>query len=275
MIAIAAVVAMMTGLLLISGGQVSAQSTIRWVNDDDPNGGGYSPPGTSCDDPGYSTIQDAVNAASPGDIIKVCPGTYNENVVITSVKNSIMLVSTGGPSVTTVNAVVSEFVFWVSSHNVTLDGFTIVPAGSTGDHDLGVFVDLWGNSIVHNVIPGGRIGIALGCTSFGNTVAHNVITGIPAFGDTAAINIDTCEAPPFPGSDDNSIHHNIACGGVGNRSIATGGGSSGNVIHNNIATGIRIADPGNVVHHNTVKALLDIEPGNVAHHNTIDPNVCP
>jgi len=71
-----------------------------------------------------------------------------------------------------------------------------------------------------------------------------------------------------------SIHHNIACGGIANRSIATGGGSSGNTIHNNIASGIRIAGPGNVVHQSTVNALMDIEPGNVAHHNMIDPSVC-
>jgi hypothetical protein len=204
----------------------------------------------------------------------VCPGTYDENVVITSVQHNITIATTAGAAATTVKAVEHEFVFWISSYGVTLKGFTIVPLG-TDDHDFGVFVELSDNSVTHNVIPQGRIGIALSCTSSGNTVAHNVITGIPAFGDTGAINIDTCEAGEFPGSDDNSIHHNIACGGVANRSIATGGGSSGNVIHNNIASGLRIADPGNVVHHNTVSALLSIEPGNVAHHNTIDPTVCP
>src|ERR1700741_4019218 len=30
----------------------------------------------------YATIQSAVNAASPGDVIKVCAGTYPEQVVI-------------------------------------------------------------------------------------------------------------------------------------------------------------------------------------------------
>ncbi len=59
-----------------------ALAATRWVNDDDPNGGGYAPPGTSCNNPGYSTIQDAVDAASAGDIIRVCAGVYAEQVVI-------------------------------------------------------------------------------------------------------------------------------------------------------------------------------------------------
>ena len=65
--------------------------TARWVNDDDPNGGLYVPPGTSCNDPGYSTVQAAVTAASPGDRINVCPGTYTEEVTIPAGTNNIVL----------------------------------------------------------------------------------------------------------------------------------------------------------------------------------------
>jgi hypothetical protein len=61
---------------------VQAAATTRWVNDDDPNGFGYAPPGTSCDDPGYPTIGAAVAAAFSGDTIRVCDGTYTENVVL-------------------------------------------------------------------------------------------------------------------------------------------------------------------------------------------------
>jgi len=66
--------------LLVMGVQTAAAATIRWVNDDDPNGGGYFPPGTSCTDPGYSTVSAAVAAAISGDTIQVCPGTYVENI---------------------------------------------------------------------------------------------------------------------------------------------------------------------------------------------------
>ncbi len=80
------------GALLLSN-----DPTTRWVNDDDPNGGGYADPnpGTSCNNPGYATVQAAVNAAGPGDRINVCPGTYNEQVIISgSGKNNIQLRST-------------------------------------------------------------------------------------------------------------------------------------------------------------------------------------
>jgi Right handed beta helix region len=39
--------------------------------------------GTSCAAPGYNTIQAAVNAASPGQQIVVCAGTYTEQIQIT------------------------------------------------------------------------------------------------------------------------------------------------------------------------------------------------
>ena len=54
--------------------------TTRWVSNTAPLG---TAPGTSCTDPGYATITDALTAASPGDTIKVCAGTYDEQLAIT------------------------------------------------------------------------------------------------------------------------------------------------------------------------------------------------
>jgi hypothetical protein len=54
--------------------------TTRWVSNTTPLG---PAPGTSCANPGYATITDAINASSPGDTIEVCAGTYDEQVVIT------------------------------------------------------------------------------------------------------------------------------------------------------------------------------------------------
>ncbi len=41
-------------------------------------------PGTSCSSPGYATIQSAINAATSGDTIEVCAGTYTEQLTITT-----------------------------------------------------------------------------------------------------------------------------------------------------------------------------------------------
>jgi len=84
-------IALVMGSVAARGGAALASPGTLWVNDDDPNGGLYVAPGTSCDDPGYQTIQSAVMAAAPGDRINVCPGTYVEEVTIPAGTNSIQL----------------------------------------------------------------------------------------------------------------------------------------------------------------------------------------
>jgi len=75
---------------------LSNDPTTLWVNDDDPSGGGFVPPGTSCTHPGYEHVQDAVDDAGPGDRINVCPGTYTEQVTIPALrKTGIQLRSVG------------------------------------------------------------------------------------------------------------------------------------------------------------------------------------
>jgi hypothetical protein len=219
------------------------------------------------------TIQKAIDAASPGDSIYVCPGSYKENVVIET--DNLTVVSTDGAAVTKVAAAVNGKVFWIIADGVTLGGFTIVPAGS-GDPDIGVFGS-WernsGNSIVDNVIKGGRVGIVLHCTSFGNTVAHNRVTVPKDVYDASGIAVDTCEAPPFPGSFANLVHHNTVCGGSYPYSISVGGYSDNNHIYYNTAQWIGVGGTGNNVHHNTAEAFV-IGPGNTSFLNTIR-DVCP
>src|SRR4029450_158996 len=105
--------------------------------------------------------------------------------------------STGGASVTTVEAAVSFYVFQVTAPGLTLEGFTIAPDGFAGGY-LGVNVPIEGYTdltLNRNVVIGGRIGVNLGCVSFGSTLVHNPLTGQTE----AGINVDTCEARAFPG----------------------------------------------------------------------------
>src|SRR5687768_12133101 len=85
----------------------------------------------------HNNIQAAVNAASPGDTIQVCPGTYNESVNIPVALNGLTLSGAqagspvsgrvfGSPVEATVNGQVTVF-----ATNVTIDGFSLtrsVPA---------------------------------------------------------------------------------------------------------------------------------------------------
>jgi len=218
--------------------------------------------------PGYPTIQAAVNVASAGDTVKVCPGTYVENVTIN--KASLTVVSAGGAAVTRILAAQVAAVVTIVYPNTTLIGFTLTPAGTTAKYDIGVNVNIGGNAsaeIAHNVIRGGRIGVNLGCGSSGSTVYHNVVRGATETG----INIDTCEIQELPGSTFNSVHHNTVCGGLYPYSIAGGQGSDFNTVHHNTARWITFYGDGNIVHNNTAQ-LFNIWPGdpaNVAVNNTV------
>jgi parallel beta-helix repeat protein len=83
-------VVMLTCACLAASSTSVSAATTHWVNDNDPNGD-RTPPGQSCNDPGYPTIQSAVDAAAPGDRINVCPGTYTEEVTIPAGKDNILL----------------------------------------------------------------------------------------------------------------------------------------------------------------------------------------
>lgn len=263
-----ALLAAVTFALLLCG-HTTATAATRWVND---NAGSNSPPGTSCNNAGYSTIQAAVDAARPGDVIRVCPGAYAENVVIGT--SNLTVTSTNGAAATLVKPAASAYVFTIAAPRVTVRGFTMVPVGFA-DTDVGVNVAIEGLArvrILHNAIFGGRIGVNLGCVSVGSVVAHNTVNGQTEGG----INIDTCEARPFPGSHDNSVHHNVACSQTSTGSIALGGSSDDNQIHHNIATKISVFGMGNQVYHNTTQlVIVDNSSGNILNNNIADPGVCP
>ena len=243
--------------VLLSSHRADA-ATILWV-------------GHCGDAPGYPTIQGAINAASAGDTVKVCPGIYVENVTINKV--SLTVVSTGGAGVTRILAAQVASVVSITQPDASLVGFTLVPVASVAKYDIGVNVNIGGNAsaeIAHNVVRGGRIGVNLGCASSGSTVYHNVVRG----SSEAGINIDTCEVPgpPYQGSTFNSVHHNTVCGGLYPYSIAVGGASNNNEVHHNSAIWISVGGTGNFVHHNTAELFL-IAAGNTENHNTI-ANVC-
>lgn len=69
----------------------------------------------------YATISAAVTAASPGDVILVAPGTYNENV---AVNKSLTLRSSGGKGVTIINGAAGPLgTITITASNVTIGGF--------------------------------------------------------------------------------------------------------------------------------------------------------
>lgn len=255
-------------LVVLLGAPMAAAAATRWVND---NADSYVPPGTNCSRAGYATIQAAVNAAAAGDVISVCPGKYVENVSIG--KNNLTVASTAGAAATMVRAAASTYVFVISGKGVTVRGLTIIATGFA-DGDIGIHVAIEGDTglkILENVIFRGRIGINLGCVSFGSVIANNTVNGQTEGG----VNIDTCEAPPFPGSHHNSIHHNVACSATATGSIALGGSSDDNKIQYNVVTKISVFGSANKIRFNTTQlAIVDNGSGTVLNNNLTDAGVC-
>ncbi|HJQ34437.1 MAG TPA: hypothetical protein VJ866_19815 [Pyrinomonadaceae bacterium] len=113
--------------LAIPGARPSKAAATLVVDDDN----------VQCPGATYNTIQSAVNAASAGDTIQVCPGSYNENVNISAALTGLTVNGAqagnpvsgrifGSPSESTVNGQIT-----VSAANVTIDGFSLthsVPA---------------------------------------------------------------------------------------------------------------------------------------------------
>jgi parallel beta-helix repeat protein len=138
-------------LLVPAGPPALAAPATLWVNNAH---GPWIPPGTSCNQPGFARIQDAVLVANSGDRINVCPGTYVEQVVIPATKNNLTLRSTAiwqavikAPPDNPLDPV-KAIVRVTGAQNTTLLAFTITGPGSGGCNSLryGVRVDGGGSA---------------------------------------------------------------------------------------------------------------------------------
>jgi len=127
----------------------------------------------------FSSIQEAVDSAQDGDIILVNPGIYRENVIVDK-EISIISNSTSDDIVNrtyVLGAVSAEDVFYISSNNVTIEGFYISGGPSGKDrYEVGIYLEGADNcSLSSNVLILNDIGIAL-IGSRGNYISSNVVT---------------------------------------------------------------------------------------------------
>jgi nitrous oxidase accessory protein NosD len=176
---------------LATAGPVSSTSTPS-----SPNMLTVDDNGLDCPNAQFSSIQAAVTAASPGAMIKVCRGTYQEQVTIPAGKNGLTLFS-----VPDLQAVIKapaamtdpKAILRVNgAQNITIRHFTITGPGTGGCDSIryGVRVDAGGSALITDnhitkirdtVLSGCQngVGVLIGrnfeCTFGFGTVVHNLI----------------------------------------------------------------------------------------------------
>ena len=147
--------------------------------------------GADCRKADFTSIQAAVNAASPGDTIKVCAGTYVEQVTIPAGKNGLTLRS-HVPEAAIIKApavmVDPKAIVRVNgAQDVTINGFTITgPGGGPCDSlRYGVRVDGGGSATIsQNHIVDIRDTPFSGCQN-----GHGILVGRVAEGQTGKATI--------------------------------------------------------------------------------------
>jgi hypothetical protein len=194
---------------------------------------------TNCDDtltPAYTSIQAAINAASDGDEIIVCPGTYAEQITIS--KNGLTVRSFDGSAVDGTPDTIIEpgeltpAAVVISGNGNKFIGFYIKDTTSGHGHaHRGIFVQGDGNLVEKNLVEGrGNVGPAdIGILVRGggvgdgiaedNSIVDNEVTNI--YDGIATVSTTSNNAAKKTIIQHNNVHHVFNVGVAADRTPDT------------------------------------------------------
>jgi parallel beta-helix repeat protein len=216
--------------------------------------------GADCVQATCNTIQAAVDAASPGATILVCPGTYvDERVVLTAATNNLQLIAVGAPGTVLLDgtnnscAIANNHGFLLNgASSVLVQGFALIRYCEEIR-----LTNANGNTIRRNMMTeAGHDGITLVASS-GNLIEHNT-----AFDNPSA---NACGINIIGGSTNNLVRNNVVENNEWGIQIA-GPPTTGNVVFHNSALDNR----GNGIR-NVGGASGTVIEGNRAFRNGLDP----
>ncbi len=222
-------------------------------------------------DEAETTIQGAVNNATPGDTIIVRDGTYNENVVV---NKQLIIRSENGAASTTVHGGSSTHTFRVTVDDVDISGFTVT--GAINNIIAGIYLCSVDHcTISDNNATGNYFGISLYSSSdntlTNNTASNNRCTGIhlkdscnnTLTNNTASNNWDKTVSGIgirlYSSSNNNKITNNTANEnkhyGISMYTSSSSNVITGNTANSNGAYGIHVYDLGTAVTSSTTTTL--------------------
>jgi nitrous oxidase accessory protein NosD len=212
----------------------SAAAYDRFVN---PRG--TCGPGTVGARPQHATIQEAVDAAAPGDAIGVCPDEYLDGVTVPASKTGLSLTGLGIVLLRAISAP-SFSGFEIEADDVTVERFEIRGFDTAGVSVIGHRARIRNNHIHRNAA-----GVIL--QGDGHRVQANAIEGNVQFGILAAL-VNGLEI----------AGNRILGGGIGIAAFAVDQTSPGTAIHHNLVrgafVGIGVGEAaGGTIRNNTVR----------------------
>jgi len=209
----------------------------------------------------FTTIQQAVDAAKPGDTVLVAPGTYTENIVVNK-----PLTITGNATVQAADS--SKDVFMVTSQGVHIDGLTITGGASGVDvanvsscvitnidaqsNVRGVYLAGSTNSEVrHSNLSNNGYGVYCDYAT-SSTIANNTATGEKGTGNTLGDGIYM-----YYGGSNTVSNNDLSANHVFGISLFRSSNNTitGNTISQNENYGVRLREAdNNVLTFNTIRA---------------------